>query len=318
LVKGYVGEGMEKKKFDAGEIEPSAQVEVFDENNEVLKMDGKIFYKFMDQQGKVIEEGRVEPYKFNGKIVFKREYKEGLWLELVEEKGLRGEIRERMVLKVAKIKVDMKREKFVAKPIHIIVYAGGFKYEDYYPSYPKDELKALEKKKWWPTSRDFERAALRVSEKEEVKAYTKAFKVENMEDFVKIIEEQTDESVGIVSVIAHGSSGGVYFGGEQSFNPNHDGISRIRGKFTRKKARIVFYSCRSGGDEGFLQMVAESLGIRAQGFSKGLNMVVLYDRKKKLIHEDSRGQFRLSDKKSSKKIVDLSDKLLKPDMEKEP
>jgi hypothetical protein len=225
----------------------------------------------------------------------------------VEEK-----ISEKFVLKVAKIKKKKKNgeeEKLIAKPIHIIIYAGGFEYQEYYTNYPKDEWDDLTKGKWWPTSKDFEKTALRVSQEEE-KAFTKVYKAENMTDFVEAIKEQADNSVGVVSLIGHGDEGEFWFSDDQIFDLNHEGISEIKGRFTRKNAKITFYSCTTGAKEEFLQEVACKLGIRAQGFSKKLIWVVRYDLKEPHIYEDSRGLIE----RSKGKPVPFTD--LKPNVKK--
>lgn len=176
-----------------------------------------------------------------------------------------------------------------AKPLNITVYAGGFNYRNWYSSL-KNEVAAVKLNKWLPTSADFDEAANVIAEKLRAEGKpVKVYKVNSMNDFVDVIKKNhSDHSIGAIYVIAHGKQGIVWFSGKPgkrpgtwappsenqaiyAFNPYHPDILDIKKKFTQKQAKIVFYACESGkktvDGKDALQLIADTLGVEAQGFS---------------------------------------------------
>ncbi|MEM3190454.1 MAG: hypothetical protein QW454_05490 [Candidatus Bathyarchaeia archaeon] len=164
-------------------------------------------------------------------------------------------------------------------PLHIIIYAAGFDYRNWYKSQVA-ELQAVYNKIWLPTTVDFEAAAYHIAMKLPSR---KIFGAKNMNDFIKILGQQNNGSISTIYIIAHGKQGIVYFSGKpgskpgtwigdpkSAFNPFHKGIKNIRKKFIQK-AKIIFYACESGSmavdGKDPLQFIANKFGVTAQGFS---------------------------------------------------
>jgi len=159
----------------------------------------------------------------------------------------------------------------------------------------------LREKVWCPTTEDFEAAAnLIAGEIKSIKEEVEVHGAKNMNEFVNIIEQKEgnprpDHSISTIYIITHGNPAGkhprVSFSGKRgarkvSFSGGQDQVTLIEAilthegsfvlekrqteiikkKLVQKQAKIIFYACYSGQGD-FLQIVADKLGVEAQGFS---------------------------------------------------